>query len=128
MKTDVLEALTSQSSQHFPPSWSHCTDVSVGSTDGSPINKGKCVGVCVWGGGFVWLLLMMSRLTNGLGSRLVLALLMKNFRSPEANLVPLASLWRLTISLRSEGVRQADSPPTLSLKRCFNTQLQIRFE
>lgn len=80
------------------------------------------MGVCVW------LLLLMSRLTNGLGSRLVLALLMKNFISPEANLAPLASLWRLTISLWSEGVRQADSPPTLPLKRCFDTQLQIRFE
>lgn len=50
MKTDVLEALTSQSSQHFPPSWSHCTDVSVGSTDGSPVNKGKWGGGA-WGGG-----------------------------------------------------------------------------
>lgn len=47
---DAPKALTSQSSQHFPPAWSHCKDVSVGSTDGSLVNKGKCVweGVGVW--------------------------------------------------------------------------------
>lgn len=48
------------------------------------------------------LLLLLSRLTNGLRSRLPPALLMKNFISPEANLVPFTSLWQLTILLPSE--------------------------
>lgn len=72
-------------------------------TGWSLVNKekrGARARVCVCGGG--GLLSLLSRLTNGFRSRLPPTLLMKNFLSPEANLVPFTSLWRLTILLPSE--------------------------